>query len=428
MKYSRPAKDAGCPQDGAPGRPDGDILVLGAGVVGVATAYALARRGYSVILVDREEGPGRGTSFANGAQLSYAYTDALAQPALLRKLPAMVLGLDPAFRFRMGVDPGFLRWSLAFLRNCTDARFSANTLAALRIGLESRLALHALQERHSLDFGHAMPGKMHLYRDPAAFARAAEVVSLKGDAGIEQHLLSPAEAMGIEPALANAGPLAGVLWTPADEVGDPHLFCRAMLELLRGSYGVRAEFGFSASHLREDGDAVHVSDPSGQVISARAAVICLGAGAPHFLARFGIRAPVRPMKGYSFTAPVGPRAPSVSLTDASRKIVFCRLGDQMRVAGLAELGNWSTGVDANRLNALVDSARAAMPDAADYDAAGTGWAGLRPMTPNSLPIIARARANLYLNIGHGMLGWTFAMGSAERTAALIETGLRPSLS
>ncbi|MDZ3831646.1 MAG: FAD-dependent oxidoreductase [Sphingopyxis sp.] len=401
----------------APGR---DILVLGAGVVGMATAYALARRGLSVALADADEGPGRGTSFANGAQLSYAYTDALAQPALIAKLPAMLLGLDPAFRVRLSLDPDFLRWGLAFLRHCTASSFERHTMSALALGLESRAAMADLLARHPLDFGHAVSGKLHLIRDSAALPRARQVAAMKAGAGIEQHILDADEARRIEPALADAGDLAGAVWTPADEVGDPYRFCEQLLPVLTGHHGIEAHFGFRAAALQRENGMIAVSDGAGRRITARRIIVCLGADAPSFLAPIGIRVLVRAMKGYSFTAPSTPHAPRVSITDTARKIVFCNLAGQMRVAGLAELNNRDSRVDDRRLRDLIDSARAALPLAADYDRAGHGWAGLRPMTPHSVPIIAEAADGIFLNVGHGMLGWTFAMGAAERTARLVE--------
>ncbi|MBT0670451.1 FAD-dependent oxidoreductase [Novosphingobium profundi] len=399
--------------------PVADVLVLGAGVIGVTTAYALARKGLSVVLVDQADGPGQGTSFANGAQLSYAYTDALAQPGLLKRIPALVAGMDPAFRVRLSPDPAFLRWGLAFLRNCSQARFRANTLATLELALESQAAMAELRNRHPFDFGHATPGKLHVFRDVASLDHARAVAVIKQRTGIEQHLLTPGQAIDREPALAGTGAFAGALWTPGEEVGDPYRFCLALLDILERDYAVRAQFGFPVARLQADGEYAHALRSDGEVISGRCAVVCLGADAARFLTPLGLRVPIRPMKGYSFTAPVGAQAPSISVTDTARKIVFCRLGGTLRVAGLAELGRSDRVVEPGRLRTLVDGARAALPAAADYAAAGDGWAGLRPMTPDSRPIIRQVRQRLFLNVGHGMLGWTFAAGAAQRIATLV---------
>lgn len=397
-----------------------DAIVLGAGVVGVATAYALARRGVAVTIVDRAAGPGQGTSFANGAQLSYAYADALAGPGLLRRLPGLAIGMDPVFRLRWRADPGLLRWLLAFLRNCTAARFHQNTLAMLQLTLESRLALHALLDRHPLAFAHRVAGKLHVFESEAAFADARALMAVKMAAGVRQQALTPGEAIAIEPALESSrSRMAGAVHSPEDEVGDPYLFCRALLNVLVRDYGVQVRFGAAATRIQPTGGRLRLITSDGQCLSADTIVLCAGIGAAPLLRPLGIRLPIRPMKGYSITAEPGPLAPGVSITDVARKLVFCRLGRQMRIAGLAELGNGDPRVNRKQRDALIASARASLPDAVDWSGPIDDWAGLRPMTPDSLPLIATARPGLVLNLGHGALGWTAAMGSGERAAAQV---------
>ena len=397
-----------------------DALVLGAGVVGLATAYALARSGISVILVDKAPEPGLGTSFANGAQLSYAYTDALASPALLARLPALALALDPAFRLRPSIDPDFIHWILAFLRNCTATAFRRNTLAGLELALESRASMHELLARHRLEFGHATPGKLHLYEDEASFAAAGDVLSLKRQAGAVQEALTPAEAIAVEPALAGrAQRLVGAIHSPEEEVGDPFLFCRSLLQTLREHYGLRSSFGTAVRRLDLAESRPAVIMENGDRIAADTLVICTGVDTPELLRGTGIKVPIWPMKGHSLTAPPGPEAPRVSITDVARKLVFCRLSGMVRVAGLADLGAGNAAVQPARLASLISAGKDALPNAADYDRIHSSWAGLRPMTPNSLPIIRRAREGVILNVGHGALGWTYAMGAAERAARLL---------
>jgi D-amino-acid dehydrogenase len=397
-----------------------DAIVLGAGVVGVATAYALARRGVAVTIVDRAAGPGQGTSFANGAQLSYAYSDALAGPGLLRRLPGLAIGMDPVFRLRWHADPGLLRWLLAFLRNCTAARFRENTLAMLRLTLESRLALHALLERHPLSFAHRVAGKLHVFENEAAFADARALVAAKVAAGVRQRALTPSEAIAIEPALEPSRiRMAGAIHSPEDEVGDPYLFCRALLDVLVRDYGVQVRFGIDAARIEPTGGRPRLIMSSGQAFTADTVLLCAGIGAAPLLRPLGIHLPIRPMKGYSITAAPGPLAPRVSITDVARKLVFCRLGRQMRIAGIAELGNADPTIDRKRRDTLVGSARASLPGAVDWNGPIDDWAGLRPMTPDSLPLIATVRPGLVLNLGHGALGWTVAMGSGERAAAQV---------
>ena len=420
MTQPQPESGQTCTPSADATGPEADVLVLGAGVVGVTTAYALARRGYSVTLVDRADGPAQGSSFANGAQLSYAYTDALAQPGLLTSMPAIMAGLNPAFRVHFSLDPDFLRWSLAFLRNCTEARFAVNTRAALALGLESQLALAELCTRHRFDFSHTRPGKMHIFRDEASLQGARKAMAIKQESAVTQELLSPAEAIAVEPALSAIGSFTGALWTPSEEVGDPYRFSLGLLDVLTKRYAVTTAFSFTIAAVDEHDGSVTVRSREGISLSARAVVACLGAEAPALLRPLGIRAPILPMKGYSFTAPPGPNAPNASITDSARKIVCCRLGHSMRVAGLAELNNRDPRPDPARLRLLLDNAKAALPKAAAYEQASDGWAGLRPMTANSNPIITQACQRVFLNIGHGMLGWTFAAGAAERVAALVD--------
>ena len=401
-----------------------EALVIGAGVVGMATAYALARRGLSVTVVDRGAEPARGTSFANGAQLSYAYTEPLAAPALLPILPLLVLGRDSAFRFRPSLDPDFIRWALAFLRNCTPARFSRNMLAGLKHGLESRAAMHALLDRHPIDFGHVKAGKLHLLEGEAAVEAASSLVEIKRSAGIEQRLLTPDEAADLEPSLrGRASRLSAAVHSPEEEVGDPYLFSVGLAEILRREYGVRTRFGTSVERLERNGRAGTVETSTGERIEAKQVAICTGVDTPALLRGSGIKAPIWPMKGYSLTAPPGAQPPRLSITDAARRLVFCRLSGEIRVAGLAELGNRDTSIDPRRLDTLVRAARSSMPEAADYGSIRSRWTGLRPMSPSSLPIIRRGGGSVVLNVGHGALGWTFAMGAAERAADLVLEGV-----
>jgi D-amino-acid dehydrogenase len=399
-----------------------DVIVLGAGVVGVATAYAIARQGLSVALVDRASKPARGCSFANGGQLSYAYTDALANPQLLAKMPGLVLGLNPVFRIRLA-DPDMLRWGLQFLRRCTAAEFKRSTLEGLQLGLESKLALHALLQRHPIAFNHAAPGKLHLLHSREALEASKGLVALKQDAGIAQHVLDAAQARALEPALDGVPDLAGAVHSPDEELGDPYLFALGLTDVLRRDYGVATHFGFDATRAETNADGVAIHAASGQRLSASKLVVALGPQARNFLRKLGISVPIMPMKGYSVSVPSGPNAPRMSITDASRKLVFCPYPGRVRIAGFAELGTRDLKVDPARVDQLIASARESLPEAADYGEANGGWAGLRPMTPSSLPIVKQAGSHVVLNVGHGMLGWTFAMGSAERAARSVMDSL-----
>jgi D-amino-acid dehydrogenase len=394
-----------------------DVLVLGAGVVGVATAEALLRRGLSVTLLDGAAGPGMGASFANGGQLSYSYTDALASPSLLKRLPGILAATDPAFRVAVRFDPEYLRWCLAFFANGRSGRFAANSLAGLELALRSRALMEELLDRHPIEFAHGQPGKLLLHEDPAGFRAAAAHAEAKRTAGIEVHALSPIEAEQVEPALAGVRHrLAGAIHSPGDAVGDPHLFCTALVERLVGT-GLSTRFGARVDAI-EDGAEPALRLAGGERLAARHIVVAAGAGAVPLLRGLGWRVPIVPVRGHSLTLPLGTHAPRVSITDVARKLVFCRLDERMRIAGLADGGFSSPAIDPLRLAALAAAARDSLPEAADHDAEGDAWAGLRPVTPDSLPIVAR-RGPITVNIGHGGLGWTYALATAEQAAGLV---------
>ncbi len=395
-----------------------DLVVLGAGVVGLATAYAAARRGLSVLLLDRAGGPAQGTSFANGAQLSYAYTDAMAGPSTWQQLPKMLFGRNGPFRTRWSADPDFWRWGLAFLRQANGARLHANTLATLELALESRIALHALLQHHPIAFDHAVSGKLHVYHDAAALQGARAMIALKHPFGVEQHLLDAAQAIAVEPALAALPGLAGAVHSPQEEAGDPFLFGTGLLRVLQDQYGVQTRFGFDLQHLARQDGGWRLQPRAGAAVQARRLVVCAGIDGAALLRPLGIRVPLMAIKGYSFTAPCGPHAPHASITDTTRKLVFCRLGERMRVAGLADLNHWDPRPAPARMAQLIAMARASMPEAVDYGRIESRWAGLRPVTPWSSPEIRSVGGGLVCNLGHGMLGWTLAMGSGERAVAL----------
>ena len=399
-------------------------LVVGAGVVGVATAYALARRGVQVTLVDRQQGPGLGASFANGAQLSYLYTDALASPAMLPQIPALLLGRVDAFRLRFSADPEYIAWLLLFLRNCTAARFAQNTLGALQLTLESRAAMADLLAAHPLDFAHEITGKLNVYRSRTGFARMHQIAALKRpacvQAGTQQRIISAAEAVELEPALAGTAPdIVGALYSPSEAVGDAQRFCTGLLAVLQNEYGVQTRFGWATARIDLSNAGCTALSEDGEQLHTDIAILCTGVDANTLLRPHGLKVPVIAMKGYSLTAPPGAAAPRLSITEMDARFVVSNLGGQIRIAGLADLGQRDTTVDPRRFAALLERAQSILPNAADYAASYQHWAGLRPMSPNSRPLIARPRPALAYNLGHGALGWTMAMGSGERLAKLV---------
>jgi D-amino-acid dehydrogenase len=404
------------------------VVVIGGGVIGVTTGAAMARRGLQVTVLERAERLGGGATAHNGGQLSYSYADALAAPAILRDLPRLLAGLDPAFRIRVRPTPQFLTWTFRFLTNCTASRFTANTRAVLRLALSSRSALIRLRRRFpELAFDHGASGKLHLYDNAVKLKSAAASIPLKNQLGCGQRVLSRAEMLAMEPALSGSErPFVGAIYSPLDEAGDPQAFTQALAALAARDFSMDIMSHTVAERFLVDRGRIRAVNTSRGLIEADVFVLATGSDVPTLARTAGLRVPVAPMKGYSITLPATKDAPVISITDTRAKIVFCRLGDQLRIAGMAELGRLDTRIDAHRIERLLDAARACLPLAAHWCEGPHAWAGVRPMTPDCRPIIGATRiSNLFLNCGHGMLGWTLACGSAELVAGWV-TGEVPA--
>ena len=405
------------------------IAVIGGGVIGVTTAAELARRGLRVTLLERSATLGSGATARNGGQLSYSYADALGSQALLFDLPRLLCGRDPAFRIRVSADPSFLIWAGRFLASCTSARFSASTLAVLRLALRSRSALAALRERHpDLTFDYSASGKLHLYDSADKFQAAKESMAFKNRLGCDQRALSPDEVVALEPAVASWGrEIVGAIHSPVDEAGNPYAFTQSLAAIAVREYDLTILTGVAVERFFLEGDRIRaVGTPRG-VVEADLFVLTAGPEAPALARLVGMRLPIYPLKGYSVTLPATANSPCISITDSRARIVFCRLGKQVRIAGMADLGRPNRIIERRRIEELMAAAQTCLPDAADWSADPQCWTGLRPMTPDSRPIIgATPIANLILNCGHGMLGWTLACASAELAAAEI-VGERPAM-
>ena len=395
-------------------------IVIGGGIIGVTGAYALARDGWRVQVLDAMPDVGLGASFGNGRQLSYSHTNALASPSLLPQLPRLALGCDDAFRINPRLDPAFASWVVQFLRQCTSGQHRRNTLDALRLAEESRRAMERFLEQHPVEFDRRQTGKLVLLRGERALADAQASVEAKRAHGLDQRLLKPEEAFDVEPALRNsADPIDGAIHTPSDESGDCRRFAQELIALAKEEYAVEFLPNSAVAGLERRGQSSVVTLASGDELDAQLVVVSCGHGSNSLLAPLGLRLPIEAMKGYSFTAPLGNAAPIASVTDSQRRLVFTHLGDRMLVAGIAEMGRVSNEVEPDRLASMIAAARASLPEAAVYSEASPGWVGMRPMTPNSLPITRMLAPGIAANTGHGMLGWTMAMGSAERLAKAV---------
>ncbi|MCW5655605.1 D-amino acid dehydrogenase [Hydrogenophaga sp.] len=407
------------------------VCVLGAGIVGLATAWQLHRDGHHVTVVDSAH-TGAGASGANGAQLSYSYVQPLADPSLWLQLPRLLLAADSPLKFRLRMDPHQWAWGLRFLAACR-ASVSRNTTAQLlALAAESRAAFDLLRTQESLACDFSATGKLVLYPDEASFAGARRQMALQQSMGTSQQAVSAREAVAIEPALAHYAPrFAGAIHTPSECAADCLMVCEALQRLLQ-TRGVRFRFQTEVTRLVRHGRRIIAADTrEGGRIEADAFVVALGTGSHRLAAPLGLTVPVYPLKGYSITVPVDATAegvaPRVNVTDAKRKVVFARIGERLRVAGMAELVGYGRDIPADRIASLVDSTRDVFPQAGRFENVQP-WAGLRPATPTGLPVLGRlpgAPDNLLFNTGHGALGFTLAFGSAQRVAAALGPALRP---
>jgi D-amino-acid dehydrogenase len=404
------------------------VAVIGAGVVGVASAYLLCRAGHRVTLIDRHAGPALANSHRNGAQLSYGYCDALASPGLLRSFPAILLGRDPAYRVRLQTDPEFLIWGLRFFANGVAPRFLANTRYLLELAANSATILQSLLSEFELAFDYQVAGKMILYSSAVQFRNGEPIRRLKQNLGILQEKLNYAEASAIEPSLLQyQGNIVQVLYNPNDAVGCPDQFCTALVNKLKSDYGLATEFGHDVKRLivRKDRIAA-IAFATRQQLECDAVVVAT-AFIPSFLPwQDRSMGRVWPVRGYSITGMASDAAMQISITDLKRKLVFARIGDELRIAGLADIGSREPEFQDERLRALKSLSLSAfgIPIMTTPNNAVSAWAGNRPCTPSSRPIISRGQlAGLYLNVGHGTLGWTLGLGSAQKLISIMSEDL-----
>lgn len=396
------------------------IVVLGAGLIGVASAWFLAEDGHEVIVVERQPGPALETSFANGGQISTSHAEPWANPSTPLKALKWMGREDSPLLWRLRADPAQWQWGLRFLRECCPARTRANIQAILAIALDSRVRVKALRRELGLDYDCREQGILHFYTDPAEFEHAIPQAELMQAYGCERLVKSAAECLAIEPALAHAvKPVVGGTYTVGDESGDAHRFTRALAERC-AARGVVFRYDTAAVGWDSAGDRVNgVRLKDGELLRADAFVLALGSYSPLLLRRLGLSIPVYPAKGYSITIPLttDAPAPTVSLTDDGAKLVYSRLGERLRVAGTAEFSGYDTTIRPERIAPLLQRVRTIFPRLEFADATVERWTGLRPATPSNVPIVGPTRfANLYLNTGHGTLGWTMAAGSGRLLA------------
>jgi D-amino-acid dehydrogenase len=406
------------------------FLVLGAGVAGVASAFYLWLDGHEVSVLERNEGVALETSFANGGQLSYSYVAPLASPSVIPKIPPWLLCRDSPLRFRPELDPEQWRWCLEFLAACNQATADLTTERLLRLAFYSRDLMHELVRTHDLDFDYVQNGKLVVHTDPKSFESAKRLLDFQRSLGAEQVALDPKASVALEPALESmAARMVGAIYTPSEDAGDCYKFCNELKRIMTtGVNPVTYHFDVEVERLLPWHGRLMGVETSHGVFEADAYVLALGTNAPYLVRPLDIRIPVYPLKGYSLSLPVKDDrgAPRISVTDFKRKVVYARIGDELRVAGMADLSGRRARIDVERVDQLVSEVKAAFPNASDFRTLKP-WCGMRPATPKGTPVLgATPRSNLWLNVGHGALGFTLALATG-RVVADLASGRKPAV-
>ena len=406
------------------------IFILGAGVAGVASAWYFWRDGHEVTVLERNTDVALETSFANGGQLSYSYVAPLASPSVIPKIPPWLLRRDSPLRFRPEIDPDQWRWILEFLAACNSKTADDTTQKLLRLAFYSRDLMHELVKSHDLDFDYVQNGKLVVHTEASSFESAQRLMDFQRTLGAEQQALEPKACVEIEPALESMSErIVGAIYTPSEDAGDCYKFCNELKRLMTaGPNPVTFRFGVEVERLLPWRGRLMGVETNRGVFEGDAYVLALGTNAPYLTKPLGIRIPVYPLKGYSLTLPVldDRGAPKISVTDFKRKVVYARLGDELRVAGMADLSGKRAVIDVERVDQLVSEVKAAFPKASDFTQLSP-WCGMRPATPKGTPVIgATPHSNLWLNVGHGALGFTLALATG-RILVDLASGRAPAV-
>jgi D-amino-acid dehydrogenase len=404
-----------------------DAIVLGGGVVGINTAYWLLRAGKSVCVIDRQPAAGLETSFANGGQVSVSHAEPWANPSAPLKVLKWLLKGDAPLLFRPRLDVHQWLWLAKFLVDCWPSRADRHTAEIVKLATESRGLIQKIRAEEGFHYDERTKGILHFYRDKHEFEAAIPVAELMRKYGCEREVIDADRVVEIEPAFAEKrNEIVGATYTVADESGDALKFTQALAQVCETRGG---EFLYNHQVTALDADrrdgavrSIEVAGPDGyRTLKARDIVVSLGSWSAPFLRPYGVNLNIYPAKGYSVTIPTNGSntTPVTSLTDDEHKLVYSNLGGRLRVAGTAELSGYSRDLNMTRCQAIVRAVKNLFPRAGDFDRA-TFWTGLRPATPSNIPYVGRTRyRNLWLNTGHGTLGWTMGAGSGFRIANMI---------
>ena len=397
------------------------VLVLGGGVIGVTSAYYLAKAGHEVTVVDRQAEAGLETSFANAGEVSPGYASPWAGPGVPVKAIKWLLMKHGPLVIRPKLDPAMWAWLIKMLRNCTSARYAVNKSRMIPLAEYSRDCLRALRDETAIRYDERSLGTLQLFRKASQLDGTASDIAVLRQYGVPYEVLDRGGCIAAEPALAaTKEKFVGGLRLPQDETGDCHMFTQA-LAARAADLGVQFQLKTTIEHLVSDGSRITGIATSAGLLRADAYVVALGSWSPRLLKPLGISIPVYPVKGYSITVPIADPdgAPVSTVMDESYKVAITRLGDRIRVGGTAEVSGYSDRLYPARRATLDHSLTDLFPRGGKLPEA-TFWSGLRPMTPDGPPVIgATGYANLHLNTGHGTLGWTMACGSGRVLADLL---------
>ena len=404
-------------------------IVLGAGIIGISTAWHLLERGHEVIVVDRQPDAALETSFANGAQISVSYCEPWANREAPLKAIKWLFEEHAPLAIRPTADIAQYRWLWQMLRNCTSARYAVNKARMVRVSDYSRDCINELRAATGIDYEGRQLGTTQLFRTQQQLDAAAQDIEVLREYGVPYEVLDRQGIARVEPALAGRTEmLVGALRLPEDQTGDCQLFTTKLAALAEAA-GVEFRFDQDIASIQTDGDRITGVRINGKLETADHYVLALGSYSPQLLAPLGMQLPVYPLKGYSLTLPItnAAMAPNSTILDESYKIAITRFEDRIRVGGMAEVAGFDLSLEPRRRATLEKVVKDLYPDGGDLSQASF-WTGLRPATPDGTPVIgATPYRNLFLNTGHGTLGWTMAAGSGRYLADLM-SGKKPQIS
>ena len=404
------------------------VIVLGSGVIGTASAYYLALAGHEVTVVDRQSGAGLETSYANAGEVSPGYSAPWAGPGIPLKALKWLMMRHSPLAIRPSLDLDMWRWAFQMLRNCTAGRYEINKGRMLRLAQYSRDCLESLRDTSGIRYDERTQGTLQLFRTEKQLAAAASDIAILERYGVPYELLDPAGCIRVEPALAHVREkFVGALRLPGDETGDCFKFTQRLADMAE-QLGAKFRYGVSINRLHADAKKITGVSTSEGELKADAFVLALGSYSPLLLRDVLVRIPVYPIKGYSITVPIADAAcaPESTVMDETYKVAITRLGDRIRVGGTAEIAGYDLRLHKARRDTLEHSVTDLFPNGGDV-AKAEFWTGLRPMTPDGTPVVGPTPyRNLFLNTGHGTLGWTMACGSGRVLADLV-SGKRPEI-